>query len=292
MKVCFASIIGRPNVGKSTLLNRIINYNAAIVSNTPQTTRNQITGVLTENGYQLIFVDTPGIHKPINLLGEFLNKDAFDSLKDIDCLLFLSPANEKVLSGDKLILEKIKNIENKIAVISKIDLAKTPEQINEKISELQNYNFKHIVSISENNFKSIESLIQLIKEFSYEVDPFYEEDFITDKTMRFISKEIIRESAINLLHDELPHSIAVEINDFFEYEDFVEINATIFVKKRSQKGILIGKDASMIKKIGTISRKKIQNQLGVKVVLKTNVKVAEKWVDDKKILKRFGYFSE
>ncbi|MGV2392517.1 UNVERIFIED_CONTAM: GTPase Era [Campylobacter lari] len=276
MKVCIASIIGRPNVGKSSLLNKIIAYDLAIVSNTPQTTRDQITGVYTDDEYQLVFVDTPGIHKPLNLLGESLNNEAYNSTKDIDCLLFLTPINEKILTGDKAILERIKNIEHKLAVISKIDLAKSPEQLNKKIQELSEYNFQKILSVSQNNLRSIDDLIKEIKKYAYEGEPFYDKDYITDKSMRFIAKEIIRESAINLLHDELPHSIAVEVNDFFEHEDLIEINATIYVKKHSQKGILIGKSANMIKEIGSRSRRKMQMQFGTKVILKTNVKVADK----------------
>ncbi|MBZ4195299.1 GTPase Era [Mycoplasma tauri] len=289
MKVATVSIIGRPNVGKSSLLNKLVNYDLAIVSNTPQTTRDQIVGVLSDENYQFVFVDTPGIHKPLNLLGEQLNKEAFSSVQDIDCILFLSPINEPIKFGDKLILDKVQKYENKVAVISKIDLAKNPIELKTKIDELQKYNFKHIISISNKNERSIDSLIDLLKEFSYESEPLYDPDYITDKPMRFLAKEIIRESAINLLSDELPHSIAVEIQDFFEMEDRIEINAIIFVKKDSQKGILIGKNASMIKKIGINSRKKMQVQFDSNVVLNLKVKVANKWVNDNKSLKKFGY---
>nr|WP_318036480.1 GTPase Era [Mycoplasmopsis bovis] len=248
MKVCIISILGRPNVGKSSLLNKIIKYDLAIVSNVPQTTRDQIMGVYTENDYQFVFVDTPGIHKPLNLLGESLNKEAFSSINDIDCILFLTPVNEEIKSGDKLILERIANSKNKIAVISKIDLAKSPDDISKKIKSLEEFNFQKIISVSNKNDKSIDSLIEILKEYSYEAPPFYDEDYITDKSMRFMAKEYIRESAINLLTDELPHSIAVEVQDFIEEEDRITINAIIYVKKDSQKGILIGKGASMIKK--------------------------------------------
>ncbi|WP_027334553.1 GTPase Era [Mycoplasmopsis felifaucium] len=291
MKVCVASIIGRPNVGKSSLVNRIVNYDVAIVSNTPQTTRDQITGVYTDDNYQLIFVDTPGIHKPENLLGEALNKEAFDSINGIDCLLFLTPINEKILQGDKMILERIEKIPNKIAVISKIDLAKNPSEIAEKIKVLKEYRFEKIVSISVNNPKSIEDLKNEIEKFAIESDPLYDEDYVTDKTMRFIAKEIIREAAINLLYDELPHSIAVEVQDFIESDEHIEINAIIYVKKDSQKGMLIGKNASMIKQIGINARKKMQRQFGTSVSLNLKVKVASKWVNDRKTLKKFGFES-
>ncbi|WP_338822572.1 GTPase Era [Mycoplasmopsis felifaucium] len=291
MKVCVASIIGRPNVGKSSLVNRIVNYDVAIVSNTPQTTRDQITGVYTDDNYQLIFVDTPGIHKPENLLGEALNKEAFDSINGIDCLLFLTPINEKILQGDKMILERIAKIPNKIAVISKIDLAKNPSEIAEKIKVLTEFGFEKIVSISVNNPRSIQDLKNEIEKFAIESDPLYDEDYITDKTMRFIAKEIIREAAINLLYDELPHSIAVEVQDFIESDEHIEINAIIYVKKDSQKGMLIGKNASMIKQIGINARKKMQRQFDSSISLNLKVKVASKWVNDKKILKKFGFES-
>lgn len=235
MKVCIISILGRPNVGKSSLLNKIIKYDLAIVSNVPQTTRDQIMGVYTEDGYQFVFVDTPGIHKPLNLLGESLNKEAFSSLKDIDCVLFLSPVNEDIKSGDKLILERITNAKNKIAVISKIDLAKSPDEIAKKIDGLKEYGFNKIISVSNKNDKSVDSLIEILKEYAYNAPPFYDEDYITDKSMRFMAKEYIRESAINLLTDELPHSIAVEVQDFIEEDDRITINAIIYVKKILKK---------------------------------------------------------
>lgn len=289
MKVCIISILGRPNVGKSSLLNKIIKYDLAIVSNVPQTTRDQIMGVYTENDYQFVFVDTPGIHKPLNLLGESLNKEAFSSINDIDCILFLTPVNEEIKSGDKLILERIANSKNKIAVISKIDLAKSPDDISKKIKSLEEFNFQKIISVSNKNDKSIDSLIEILKEYSYEAPPFYDEDYITDKSMRFMAKEYIRESAINLLTDELPHSIAVEVQDFIEEEDRITINAIIYVKKDSQKGILIGKGASMIKKIGTNARMKMIHQFNSKVTLNLKVKVSNKWINDKSALKKFGY---
>ncbi|MBT1345108.1 GTPase Era [Mycoplasma bovis] len=289
MKVCIISILGRPNAGKSSLLNKIIKYDLAIVSNVPQTTRDQIMGVYTENDYQFVFVDTPGIHKPLNLLGESLNKEAFSSINDIDCILFLTPVNEEIKSGDKLILERIANSKNKIAVISKIDLAKSPDDISKKIKSLEEFNFQKIISVSNKNDKSIDSLIEILKEYSYEAPPFYDEDYITDKSMRFMAKEYIRESAINLLTDELPHSIAVEVQDFIEEEDRITINAIIYVKKDSQKGILIGKGASMIKKIGTNARMKMSHQFNSKVTLNLKVKVSNKWINDKSALKKFGY---
>ncbi|WP_027121338.1 GTPase Era [Mycoplasma leonicaptivi] len=291
MKICFVSILGRPNVGKSSLLNAIVEYDVSIVTDTAQTTRDQITGIYTDEDTQLIFVDTPGIHKPENALGEVLNKNAYDSLKEIDVVLFLSPADEKIGSGDKSILKKIKDIENKIAVISKIDKIKNnPELLQNKISELSAYNFKHIVSTTVNNDKSIISLIDLIKSFAYEGQAQYDPEYITDKSMRFIAKEIIRESAINQLYDELPHSIAVEVNTFDESDpEHLVIEAFIYVKKDSQKGMVIGKNASKIKVIGQTARLKISHQFGIKTTLHLKVKVAKKWNDNIETLNKLGY---
>ncbi|WP_029513162.1 GTPase Era [Mycoplasmopsis primatum] len=289
MKICLVSILGRPNVGKSTLLNNLVKYDVSIVTNVPQTTRDQIVGIYGDSEYQIVFVDTPGIHKPLNLLGESLNKEAFNSINDTDCILFVSPINESIKEGDKLILSKIANVKNKIAIISKIDLAKKPSDIQQKIDDLQEYNFLKILSVSDKYPKAIDDLLEIVKEFAYDGEPFYDADYVTDKSMRFIAKEIIRESAINLLTDELPHSIAVEVSDFIETDERIEINAFIYVKKNSQKGILIGKGASMIKKIGTNARIKMQKQFDSKIVLNLKVKVANKWVDDQKTLKKFGY---
>ncbi|VEU70412.1 GTPase Era [Mycoplasmopsis glycophila] len=290
MKICFASILGRPNVGKSSLLNAIVGYNVAIVTDTAQTTRDQITGIYTDQNYQIIFTDTPGIHKPLNKLGEALNKNAYDSIKNIDVLLFLTPADEKLGKGDEMILERIQGFDNKIAVISKVSkIKKNLNLLTEKIDDLQKYNFKHIVSTDIENYNSIEELIKLLKTFAYEGEKQYDEDYVTDKSMRFIAKEIIREAAINRLHQELPHSIAVEVVEFNEEDDHLEINAIIYVKKDSQKGMVIGKNAQMIKNIGIAARKKIAYQFDIPTTLNLKVKVANKWIDDDKTLTRFGY---
>ncbi|MBD5423481.1 MAG: GTPase Era [Mycoplasma sp.] len=291
MKVCWVGIIGRPNVGKSTLINKIIEYDLSIISNKPQTTRDQILGIYNKDGYQLIFLDTPGIHKPQSKFGQELNKKAFDTLKEIDLLLFLQPVDQNVSNGDIMILEKIKDFKSKIAVITKNDLLKSNDNLNDKIIELSKYNFISILPISRNNDKSINKLIEEIKHFSYEDDQLYDDDYITDKSELFISKEIIRYCAIENLSDELPHSIAIEINRYDISEDdlFRDIEATIYCKKESQKGIIVGKNGTMIKNIGTKARKIISEKFNSKVNLKLVVKVNKDWINNNNEIKKLGY---
>ncbi|QNM93780.1 GTPase Era [Mycoplasma sp. Pen4] len=293
MKICFASIVGRPNVGKSSLLNAIIGYNVAIVTDTAQTTRDQITGIYTDDDFQIIFTDTPGIHKPLNKLGEALNKNAYDATKDVDVLLFLTPADEKIAKGDEMILEKIAHAKNKIAVITKLDKIRSqPELLTQKIAELQKHNFTNIMGTSVNDPRSIRDLLDEIEKFAYEGEAQYDPDYLTDKSMRFIAKEIIRESAINNLYEELPHSIAVEVTEFNEEEDHLTIDAIIYVKKESQKGMVIGKGGTKIKRIGSTARSKISFQFDIPTTLNLKVKVANKWIDDNDALVKFGYSSK
>ena len=291
MKVCWVGIIGRPNVGKSTLINNIIQYDLSIISNKPQTTRDQILGIYNEKDYQIIFLDTPGIHKPQSKFGDELNKKAYQTLDESDVILFLQPSNEVISKGDLSILEKIKSFENKIALITKIDLIKSNSELNEKIIQLSNFGFKEIIPISSNNRKSIDEVIAQIKKFSYEDEKLYDDDYITDKSELFLSKEIIRYCAIENLQDELPHSIAIEISKYEinQNETLRKIEAVIYCKKESQKGIIIGKGGSMIKKIGTKARKLISDKFDTNVVLRLDVKVDKDWINNDKKIKKFGY---
>lgn len=290
MKVCFVSIVGRPNVGKSTLLNNIIQFETAITSNVAQTTRNQILGVYNDEETQIIFTDTPGIHKPQNKLGESLNKQAFSSLDDIDLVLFLTPINDEISRGDNYIIEKLSHVKNKVAIITKIDEHYEPETFITKEKILKELGFEDIWSWSNKNSYDSKLIVEKIKKYSYESEPFYDPDVITDRPMRFFAMEAIRKFINEYLFEELPHSVAVEIDLFEELEDAPwNIHATIYVKKDSQKGIVIGKGASMLKRIGQSARHYLQDVFDVKVNLRLNVKVNKNWVNDDKLLKKWGY---
>ncbi|ACF07416.1 GTP-binding Era-like protein [Metamycoplasma arthritidis] len=291
-KVCIVALIGRPNTGKSTLMNHLISYELAIVSKHAQTTRDDIKGFYNDDEYQIIFIDTPGIHKGESLLSKRLNKRAQDALKDVDLVLFLSPANEVVGKGDEFIIKTIEDagVKNKLAIISKVDLVDDKTKLDKKAGYLKKMGFASVFGVGKGHDQSYRDLLEIIKTYAKEDEAMYPEDYISDVSMRFIAKEIIRESAIKRLFQELPHSIAVEITDFIERDKSPYIiNGTIYVKKESQKGILIGHNASMIKEISVEARKKMQQIFDHSVFLKVNVKISNNWVNDEKEIKKLGY---
>lgn len=289
-KTCTVLLIGRPNVGKSTLLNKILNYEVAIVSKFAQTTRDQIKGIYNDDEYQLVFLDTPGMHKGQNLLSRRLNQKAIESLKSADLILFLTPANDEFGRGDNYILNLVKETKTPtIIVLTKIDLAKDKSLMNNKIETLKKMGIKDIFGVGFDYDQSYIDLLNEIKKYAIEQEVEFEDDIFTDSSMRFLAKEIIRESALSKLYDELPHSIAVEIDDFKEQENLFEIYATIYVKKESQKGILIGKNASVIKNISIDARQKMQRIFNSRIFLNIGVKVSEDWVNDENKIKKLGY---
>lgn len=289
-KTCTVLLTGRPNVGKSTLLNKILNYEVAIVSKFAQTTRDQIKGIYNDDEYQLVFLDTPGMHKGQNLLSRRLNQKAIESLKSADLILFLTPANDEFGRGDNYILNLVKETKTPtIIVLTKIDLAKDKSLMNNKIETLKKMGIKDIFGVGFDYDQSYIDLLNEIKKYAIEQEVEFEDDIFTDSSMRFLAKEIIRESALSKLYDELPHSIAVEIDDFKEQENLFEIYATIYVKKESQKGILIGKNASMIKNISIDARQKMQRIFNSRIFLNIGVKVSEDWVNDENKIKKLGY---
>lgn len=289
-KTCTVLLIGRPNVGKSTLLNKILNYEVAIVSKFAQTTRDQIKGIYNDDEYQLVFLDTPGMHKGQNLLSRRLNQKAIESLKSADLILFLTPANDEFGRGDNYILNLVKETKTPtIIVLTKIDLAKDKSLMNNKIETLKKMGIKDIFGVGFDYDQSYIDLLNEIKKYAIEQEVEFEDDIFTDSSMHFLAKEIIRESALSKLYDELPHSIAVEIDGFKEQENLFEIYATIYVKKESQKGILIGKNASMIKNISIDARQKMQRIFNSRIFLNIGVKVSEDWVNDENKIKKLGY---
>lgn len=289
MKVCFIAIIGRPNVGKSSLMNAILDYDLSIISSKPQTTRDQILGIYNDGDYQFIFTDTPGIHKAESQFGEVLNDKSYKSIKEIDLVLFLQPADEEISVGDNFVIDKIVNQKNKIAVITKIDKILKLKIIEEKALFLKEKKFDAVLGTSITITQSVDSLINEIKKYSYESVPFYDLDDITDKSSSFIAKETIREAAINLLKEELPHAIVIEINEYKESIEEDEISATIYVQKESQKGILIGAGGKMIKAIGSAARLNLSKKFDKNIKLWTKVKVQKNWTNDVKQIKKFGY---
>lgn len=288
----FAALIGRPNVGKSTLMNRLIGQKIAITSSKPQTTRNRIQTVYTGDMGQIIFLDTPGIHKAKNKLGEYMVNVAEKTLKDVDVILWLVEASDYIGAGEKHIAEVLKNINTPvILVINKIDKAKKEEILTFINAYKDIHDFAEIIPLSALKGENTETLIPEIFKYLDEGPMYYDEDTITDQPERQITAEIIREKALRNLNDEIPHGIAVAIDIMRERKNahIMDIEATIICERNSHKGIIIGKNGSMLKKIGSEARKDIEAMLGIKVNLKLWVKVKKDWRDSDFLLNNFGY---
>lgn len=292
----YVSITGRPNVGKSTLLNTILGQKIAAVTEKPQTTRNRIIGIKNLEDAQIIFIDTPGIHKPRHKLGEFMVREAKEAIKDVDIvLLMVEPWSSKETIGIHPEVMEILNVlktadKPVILTINKIDRIKKPELLPliEQYSRL--FNFKEIVPISALYGDGIDRLIKLIVEALPEGIPYYPRDQVTDQLERFIVSELIREQVMRQTEDEVPHCVAVEIVDWKERENgLINISANIYVERESQKGIIIGKEGQRLKSIGTEARKNIEGLLGTKVFLELWVKVKKDWRDNVNILRELGF---
>ncbi|EML6322363.1 GTPase Era [Bacillus thuringiensis] len=287
----FVSIIGRPNVGKSTFLNRIIGQKIAIMSDKPQTTRNKIQGVYTENDSQVIFIDTPGIHKPKHKLGDFMVKMAQTTLKEVDIVLFMVNAVEGFGRGEEFIIEKLKETKQPVfLVINKIDQLH-PEQLLELIDQYRKlHEFAEIVPISALDGNNVDALIGTIKKYLPEGPQYYPDNQVTDHPERFIIAELIREKVLHLTREEVPHSVAVVIDAIQKREGgAVYINATIVVERASQKGIIIGKQGKMLKEVGKRARFDIEALLGSKVFLEVWVKVQKDWRNKMSQLRDLGF---
>ena len=286
----FVIIVGRPNVGKSTLLNHILKTKLAITSSTAQTTRNTIQGIYTDDEAQIIFMDTPGIHKPQDGLGSFMNTNALNSIYGVDIVLLIAPANEKIGRGDRFIVNRLKEADGPVyLLLNKIDLLSKDELV-QKLSEWKDmFDFKEIIPISALNGDNIDQLIKLIKGDLKEGVMYYPKDHITDHPERFIMAEFIREKILYFTHEEVPHSVAIVIESMVEDEDGVHIMAAIVVDRPSQKAILIGKQGSMIKKIRQNARREMKRFLQTPVTLELFVKVEKNWRNKQKYLREFGY---
>ena len=287
----YVTIVGRPNVGKSTLLNQIMGEKLSIVSNKPQTTRNNIQTILTTKDYQLVFVDTPGIHKPKHKLGEYMVTSAKDSIKDMDIILFLINPCDEIGKGDQFIIETLKNQKSPVfLVVNKID-----ENTQEKVAKTlamyaEAMDFDEIIPISAMKGKNVDKLIELMVEKIPEGPMYYPEDMITDVQERFVVAEIVREKALRTLRDEVPHGIAVDIIQMKQKENGTyHIEVDLICEKDSHKGIIIGKNGQCLKKIGETSRYEIEKFLNAKVNIKIWVKVRKEWRDNNLLLKELGY---
>ncbi|MCM6797535.1 GTPase Era [Levilactobacillus brevis] len=287
----FVAIVGRPNVGKSTFLNRVIGQKIVIMSNTAQTTRNKIQGIYTTDEAQIVFIDTPGVHKPKSKLGDYMVQSAMSALNEVDAVLFMVNAAEKRGAGDNFIIDRLKNVKAPVyLLINKIDQVK-PDDLLPVMEQYQTaLPWKAVYPISALEGNNVDELLTGLVEQMPNGPQYYPADQVTDHPERFVVSELIREKIFMLTREEVPHSVAVEIESMKQKdEDHVHIEATIIVERPTQKGIMIGKGGSMLKKIGTLARQDIEHLLGSKVYLQLWVKVQPNWRDKSTLLKSYGY---
>lgn len=291
MRSGFVSFIGRPNVGKSTLLNSILGKRIAITSDKPQTTRNMIQGIYNDKDTQIVFVDTPGIHKPKSKLGRVLNKQAYFTINDVDIVIMVVDISEKIGKGDKFVIDVLKNIKDKpvFLVINKID--KLPrEEILKKIDEYQKlYDFAEIIPVSARKNDNTDRLLEVIKKYLPDNIKYFDDNTVTSSSPEFIISEFVREKVLDLTNEEVPHAVTCIVEQIEEYDDIMNISATVIVDRENLKKIIIGKNGSMIKEIGTRARRDIEAYFDKKVYLELFVKVIPKWRDKEKFLNMIGY---
>ena len=293
MKVGFVSIVGRPNAGKSTLINSIIGSKVAIVSDKAHTTRNNIQGIYNDDDSQIIFIDTPGIHKPMHKLGKYMNSQSYYSIEDTNVILFMVDATEKIGKGDKFILEKLKEVDSNVfLVLNKVDRIKK-ENLFPMIEEYNKlFDFKEIIPKSALKKDNIDDLIKTIKKYLDEGERYYSEDYYTDKSINFMVSEIVREKVLNLTHEEVPHAVTCVLEKYEEEKNSIHINVLIIVEREGIKRILVGHSGSMIKEIGIEARKDIEELVGKKVYLELFVKTVNNWREKDKYLTEFGFNNE
>lgn len=291
-KSAFIAIVGRPNVGKSSILNRLLGTKIAIVSSKPQTTRNRITGVLTEGEYQLVFFDTPGMHKPKNSLGKYMVRSVNESVGGVDCCMLVVEADKSPVQNELDFIDKFKALGMPaILVINKIDMIKDKEILMKQILEYSKlYDFEAIVPVSASDGNGMNELLEELKNQASEGGHFFEDDTLTDQPERVIASEIIREKILRLCNAEIPHGTAVVIEKMKTRENgILDIDATIFCEKESHKRILIGKNGAMLKKISTFARQDMERFFDCKVFLQVWIKVKEDWRNRAQLLQNFGF---
>ena len=292
-KSAFIAIVGRPNVGKSSLLNRLLGTKVAIVSSKPQTTRNRITGVLTEGYTQLVFVDTPGMHKPKNNLGKYMVRSVSESIGGVDCAMLVVEAGRDAGETEKRLIEKIKQMEiPAILAINKIDTLREKEQLMKQILDYSSLaDFAAVVPVSAQDGSGLSDLKDELMAQAMEGGHFFEDDTLTDQPERVLASEMIREKILRLCDKEIPHGIAVVIEKMRmrEGRDILDVDATIYCERETHKRILIGKNGAMLKKISTYSRQDMERFFGCKVFLQTWIKVKEDWRNSVQLMRNFGY---
>ena len=292
-KSAFIAIVGRPNVGKSSLLNRMLGTKVAIVSSKPQTTRTKITGILTENEIQLVFVDTPGMHKPKNSLGKYMVRSISESVGGVDCCMLVVEADKEAGSTELKLIEKFREMDMPVILaINKIDTVKEKEQLMKQIlSYSKLYDFQAVVPVSATDGSGIEELKAELKQQAVEGGHFFEDDALTDQPERVLASEMIREKILRLCDKEIPHGIAVVIEKMKmrEGKDILDIDATIYCERETHKRILIGKGGSMLKKISSFARQDMENFFDCKVYLQTWIKVKEDWRNSLQLMRNFGF---
>ncbi|WP_368652109.1 GTPase Era [Ornithinibacillus sp. 4-3] len=287
----FIAIVGRPNVGKSTFMNRAVGQKITIISDKPQTTRNKIQGIVTDKEAQMVLIDTPGIHKPKHRLGDFMVKVAESALNEVDVVMFMVNADQGYGKGDQFILDRLQKVESPIfLIINKIDLIHPDELLSLIDLYREKLDFAEIVPISALTGNNVPRLIDTLKKYLPEGPKFYDEDQITDHPERFIISELVREKVLEYTREEIPHSVAVVIDNIEKQDDdTVLVQASIITERKSQKGILIGKQGSMLKNIGKKARLEIQSLLGSKIYLDLWVKVQRDWRDKERHLREYGF---
>lgn len=286
----FVSIVGRPNAGKSTLLNQLLKTKVAIVTDKPQTTRDAIVGILTEDDYQIIFTDTPGIHKPKHELGSRMNQIAYSNFRGMDLIYYVMDVSAKLGKGDEFLIQKLSSVKTPIILIlNKIDKVENDE-ILLRIVEMQKLiDFADVIPLSAINDNNTDKLIEVTLEYLDDGIMYYPKDTISAHPEQFIIAEIIREKIINLTEEEIPHSIAVAIEKMTRKENVLVIEVVIFVNRDSQKGMIIGKQGKMIREIGKLAREELELVLGEKIYLESYVKVEKNWRNRNKLLNQLGY---